>query len=218
MLAAIHDGKEKGANRNNSPAGWIRVLVESSAGSQRTHATGKSAQSRTILCDGFIISVVTSLRGFVSSQSTSNVSSFRVVLFVSKEGRGKGRGEKKNWKIGPIKSRRGNERLELVGKDVHACYVRIVWRRFKLDDRFIRFVEYFSICWNIRRIIPCHSCLRTEMYSDEIFINLLVTDIEQRIQTCIINTLHNSYIRKALYYISFFKHHRIDVNIYITLY
>lgn len=116
MLAAIHDGKEKGANRNNSPAGWIRVLVESSAGSQRTHATGKSAQSRTILCDGFIISVVTSLRGFVSSQSTSNVSSFRVVLFVSKEGRGKGREEKKNWKIGPIKSRRGNERLELVGK------------------------------------------------------------------------------------------------------
>lgn len=76
--------------------------MESSAGSQRTHATGKSAQSTSILCDGFIISVVTSLRGFVSSQSTRNVSSFRVVLFVSKEGRGKDRGEKKDRKIGPI--------------------------------------------------------------------------------------------------------------------
>lgn len=104
--------------------------MESSAGSQRTHATGKSAQSTSILCDGFIISVVTSLRGFVSSQSTRNVSSFRVVLFVSKEGRGKDRGEK-------IGRSAQSERIYALREN------RV--RRFKLDDTFSDRGMFFNL-------------------------------------------------------------------------
>lgn len=84
-------------------------------------------------------------------------------------------------------------------------YVRIAFDALNLMIRF-QIVECFSTCSNIRPIIPCHSCLRTETYS--IFINLLVvTDMGQDIgiwTSCIINTLHKCYIRKALYYISYF--------------
>lgn len=56
-------------------------------------------------------------------------------------------------------------------------YVRI--DALNLMIRF-QIVECFSTCSNIRPIIPCHSCLRTETYS--IFINLLVvTDIWDKI-------------------------------------
>lgn len=60
-------------------------------------------------------------------------------------------------------------------------YVRIAFDALNLMIRF-QIVECFSTCSNIRPIIPCHSCLRTEKYSDEIFVNLLVvTDMGQDI-------------------------------------